>query len=1405
MTSIPVYLLSLSGKVTNYLAYKAVEKLRGESSWYPSPSVDPVVSVETDATVVHDRASSTEDVPDHVSFSEDAPVSVETQEEEFRTVGFEDNNKDNEDEDDDFNDDSIDLDSLVREAKARTPDAAICYNYLLTGTCRNGSNCGYTHLPRKENQYCMRSGGHKSRKDCCCRHSREKPVVPPPVDFNFLGLPIRPGERECTDYMRDGVCQYGQNCGFHHPNPTVVAEGDVPFGSFSLHPVSQPASTSWSSPPNETVSYLDAANHYVPMTLPPQGVHHNSEWNGYQTNFGPCEREFPYCTCAGSCKYGPNCSFHHPDPASVREGDIPCGSFSLHSSGVSQPTSTSWSSPPNETVPYVDPANHFVPMMLPPQGVHQNLEWNGYQASLRPNGTQPLLSANRNLHSGNKPKTNPAVNGTSSKRAKKTKIEQSWSCRICKIDCNSKIVLDNHKLGKKHKENLEKLEESKKEASAPAAATAAHAAKHPAVGLKESPVAEKGKTDSVRSIWHEICMIDCESKNVLDQSKLGKKHNKNLEKLEESKKEASAPAAATAVHAAKHPVVGLKESPVADKGKTVSVQQSKEKGAPSLGPGEDLETLIVKSVWCEICNIDCKSQIVLDQHKWGKQHKKNLEKLEEPKKDASAPTAKDPVISPKESPADDEGKTQRVQYSRHEICKIDCESKNVLEQPKLGKKHNKNLEKLEESKKEASAPAAPTAAHAAKHPAFGLKEIPVADKGKTVGVQQSKEKVAPSLGPGEDPETLIVKSVWCEICNIDCKSQIVLGQHRLGKQHKKNLEKLEEPKKDASAPTAKDPIVGPKESPADDKDKTQRVQSSGCEICKIDCESKNVLDQPKLGKKHNKKLEKLEESKKEASAPAAATVAHATKHPTVGLKESPVADKGKTVSVQQSKEKGAPFLGPGEDLETLTVNSVWCEICNIDCKSQIVLDQHKLGKQHKKNLEKLEEPKKDASAPTAKDPVIGPIESPADDKGKTRRVQYSRHEICKIDCESKNVLEQLKLGKKHNEKLEESKKEASAPAAATVTHPAKHPAVGLKENPVADKGKTVGVQRSKEKGAPALGPGEVLDTLIVKSVWCEICNIDCKSQIVLDRHKLGKQHKKNLEKLEESKKDDSAPTTKDPAVGPKESPADDEGQTRCVQSSWHEICKIDCESKNVLDQPKLRKKHNKNLEKLEESKKEASAPAAATAAHAATHPEVGLKECPVADKGKTVGVQQRKEKAAPSLGRGEDLETLIVKSVWCEICKIECTSQIDLDQHKLGKKHKKNLAKLEELKREVTAPAATAAHAANHPVVGLIEYPAADKVKTVGVQQSKEKGAPSLGLGEDLNIRMMKLMEGGAAANALWLCEVCNVVCNSQTVFNDHLAGQKHANMGKKELVPTGTTNPSDPLGGFYFIEDEQL
>lgn len=85
----------------------------------------------------------------------------------------------------------------------------------------------------------------------------------------------------------------------------------------------------------------------------------------------------------GSCKYGAECKFNHPDPTTIGGTDSPSfrgnngvsiGTFSPKA--TFQASSTSWSSPR-----HVNGTSPFIPVMLSQtHGVtSQNPEWNGYQ------------------------------------------------------------------------------------------------------------------------------------------------------------------------------------------------------------------------------------------------------------------------------------------------------------------------------------------------------------------------------------------------------------------------------------------------------------------------------------------------------------------------------------------------------------------------------------------------------------------------------------------------------------------------------------------------------------------------------------------------------------------------------------------------------------------------------------------------------------------------------------------------------------------------------------------------------------------------------------------------------------------------------------------------------------------
>nr|CAD1822629.1 unnamed protein product [Ananas comosus var. bracteatus] len=144
---------------------------------------------------------------------------------------------------------------------------------------------------------------------------------------------------------------------------------------------------------------------------------------------------------------------------------------------------------------------------------------------------------------------------------------------------------------------------------------------------------------------------------------------------------------------------------------------------------------------------------------------------------------------------------------------------------------------------------------------------------------------------------------------------------------------------------------------------------------------------------------------------------------------------------------------------------------------------------------------------------------------------------------------------------------------------------------------------------------------------------------------------------------------------------------------------------------------------------------------------------------------------------------------FCEVCKVDCNSADVLKTHKQGRKHKKNLQKLQESitpKPVVQAPTTT--------VASSQETLDANQGNTVTLGQQtkkkKKKAAATAASAEELELKKRRVLTGGAAEENVKVCTVCNVVANNQKVFDYHIAGQKHAAMVKKQQERERQTAP---------------
>ncbi|KAJ6843331.1 zinc finger protein 346-like [Iris pallida] len=131
-----------------------------------------------------------------------------------------------------------------------------------------------------------------------------------------------------------------------------------------------------------------------------------------------------------------------------------------------------------------------------------------------------------------------------------------------------------------------------------------------------------------------------------------------------------------------------------------------------------------------------------------------------------------------------------------------------------------------------------------------------------------------------------------------------------------------------------------------------------------------------------------------------------------------------------------------------------------------------------------------------------------------------------------------------------------------------------------------------------------------------------------------------------------------------------------------------------------------------------------------------------------------------------------VQSTYCGVCKIDCNSQEVFNSHKMGKKHMKNVQKLQ-------------ASVAPKPVSALEKKAEQKDASVVGKSKASGQQPKTMPTKEDLESKKQKVLNGGAAAGSVRVCGLCNVVCNSEPVFNSHILGQKHiAKLNKQQATP---------------------
>ncbi|KAF5745891.1 putative nucleic acid binding protein [Tripterygium wilfordii] len=194
--------------------------------------------------------------------------------------------------------------------------------------------------------------------------------------------PERPGEPDCSYYIRTGLCRFEATCRFNHPPNRKLAVAAARMKGEYPERIGQP----------ECQYYLKTGTCKFGATCK---FHHPREKAGIAGRVSlnilgyplrPNEIECAYYLRTGQCKFGSTCKFHHPQPTNMvvplRGSVYPTVQSPTTPGQQSYPGGiTNWSRASFITSPRWQSPSNYTPLILQ-QGVVSVPGWNAYSGQL---------------------------------------------------------------------------------------------------------------------------------------------------------------------------------------------------------------------------------------------------------------------------------------------------------------------------------------------------------------------------------------------------------------------------------------------------------------------------------------------------------------------------------------------------------------------------------------------------------------------------------------------------------------------------------------------------------------------------------------------------------------------------------------------------------------------------------------------------------------------------------------------------------------------------------------------------------------------------------------------------------------------------------------------------------------
>ncbi|XP_010501886.1 PREDICTED: zinc finger CCCH domain-containing protein 33 isoform X2 [Camelina sativa] len=194
--------------------------------------------------------------------------------------------------------------------------------------------------------------------------------------------PERPGEPDCSYYIRTGLCRFGSTCRFNHPRDRELVIATARMRGEYPERIGQPECEYYLK--TGTCKFGVTCKFHHPRNKAGIAGRVSLNMLGYPLRSN--EVDCAYFLRTGHCKFGGTCKFNHPQPQPTNMMVPTSGQQSYPWSRASFIASPRWQ----------DPSTY--PSLIMPQGVVPVQGWNPYSlGSVSPSGTGNDLNYNRSL------------------------------------------------------------------------------------------------------------------------------------------------------------------------------------------------------------------------------------------------------------------------------------------------------------------------------------------------------------------------------------------------------------------------------------------------------------------------------------------------------------------------------------------------------------------------------------------------------------------------------------------------------------------------------------------------------------------------------------------------------------------------------------------------------------------------------------------------------------------------------------------------------------------------------------------------------------------------------------------------------------------------------------------------